>query len=118
VDQFTHKIRNRDLALTALCFSFLTFFSDSPIHPLSAAITLILGIIGMWFGLGAGDVKLAVVLSVFFLPLEVARWTSLVVGFSAVALLLVITHLLMRRSLSQQIALAPAICAAFIWCAR
>ena len=72
----------------------------------------------MRFGLGAGDVKLAALLALFFLPLEVSRLSDFIEGFILGSVLLLIGHLISRRSLADPIALAPAICAAFIWCAR
>jgi Flp pilus assembly protein protease CpaA len=72
----------------------------------------------MFFGLGAGDVKLAALLALFFLPLEISRWSDFIEGFILGGALLLIGHLISRRSFADPIALAPAICAAFIWCAR
>ena len=118
VDQLTHKIRNRDLALITLCFSGISFHSNGSINLASTIIMLMLGVLGMRFGLGAGDVKLGAVLALFFLPLELSKWIQLASAFTWSVFFLLIIQLIRRRPLSEPIALAPAICAAFIWCAR
>ena len=118
VDITTHKIRNQTLIFTAAVFITTTFLEEGQIHLASSLAIFSLGFIAMYFGLGAGDVKLAALLALFFLPLEVSRWSDFIEGFILGGVLLLIGHLISRRSLADPIALAPAICAAFIWCAR
>ena len=118
VDITTHKIRNQTLIFTAAVFITTTFLEEGQIHLASSLAIFSLGFIAMYFGLGAGDVKLAALLALFFLPLEVSRWSDFIQGFILGGVLLLIGHLISRRSLADPIALAPAICAAFIWCAR
>lgn len=118
VDISIHKIRNRTLILVAVVFSVIALVDHGQIYPISALFLFLLGLIAMAFGLGAGDVKLAALFALFFLPLEVSRWGALVQGFIAGSSLLLIFHLLRSRTMADPIALAPAICAAFIWCAR
>ena len=118
VDITTHKIRNQTLILTAAVFITTTFLGEGQIHFASSFAIFLLGFMAMRFGLGAGDVKLAALLALFFLPLEVSRWSDFIEGFILGGVLLLIGHLISRRSLADPIALAPAICAAFIWCAR
>jgi Flp pilus assembly protein protease CpaA len=74
--------------------------------------------VGFCFGLGAGDVKLFFLLSLFFLPLEISMWTDWIHSFIWIVALMVVGQLINRKSLADPIPLAPAICAAFIWCAR
>ncbi len=118
IDIATHKIRNRALAFTGIGFAAVTVFESREIYLVSALIVFSLGLIAMSFGLGAGDVKLAALFALFFLPLEISRWSDFIEGFILGTVLLLIGHLISRRSLADPIALAPAICAAFIWCAR
>ena len=118
VDITTHKIRNQTLIFTAAVFITTTFLGEGQIHFASSFAILLLGFMAMRFGLGAGDVKLAALLALFFLPLEVSRLSDFIEGFVLGGVLLLIGHLISRRSLADPIALAPAICAAFIWCAR
>ena len=118
VDITTHKIRNQTLIFTAAVFITTTFLGEGQIHFASSFGIFLLGFMAMRFGLGAGDVKLAALLALFFLPLEVSRWSDFIEGFILGGVLLLIGHLISRRSLADPIALAPAICAAFIWCAR
>jgi len=79
---------------------------------------LLISLVGYRYGLGAGDVKLIALLSTFFLPNTSAGVVDLVGGFAVASLILISIHRLQGRSLADPIALAPAICAAFIWCAR
>ncbi len=118
VDITTHKVRNRTLIFTASIFAATTLVTEGQIHLASSLAIFSLGFITMYFGLGAGDVKLAALLALFFLPLEISRWSDFIQGFILGDVLLLIGHLILRRSLADPIALAPAICAAFIWCAR
>jgi Flp pilus assembly protein protease CpaA len=118
VDIKTHKVRNQTLILVVAVFAVTTFFGQGPVHLASSIIIFLLGLIAMCFGLGAGDVKLAALLALFFLPLEMSRWSDFIQGFFLAGALHLIGHLVSRRSLADPIALAPAICAAFIWCAR
>ena len=118
VDITTHKVRNRTLIFIAPIFAATTLVTEGEIHLASSLAIFSLGFIAMYFGLGAGDVKLAALLALFFLPLEISRWSDFIEGFILGGVLLLIGHLISRRSLADPIALAPAICAAFIWCAR
>jgi hypothetical protein len=98
-------------------FSAIKIVSSGEIYVASALIVFTLGLLGVLSGLGAGDVKLAALFAFFFLPLEVSRWSDLIQGFIVGSTLLLIFHLYQRRPMAHSIALAPAICAAFIWCA-
>lgn len=118
VDIATHKIGNRTLIFVGVGFSAITIISNAEIYPASALFVFSLGLLGIFSGLGAGDVKLAALFAFFFLPLEVSRWGGLIQGFIVGSTLLLIFHLYQRRPMAHSIALAPAICAAFIWCAR
>jgi len=118
VDIRTHKIRNKSLLVVISIFMSITAVQRSSLYPISALICLAIGLVGVCFGLGAGDVKLIVVLSLFFLPLEIAKWNDLICAFIWAAALMVVVQLIHRKSLADPVPLAPAICAAFIWCAR
>ena len=67
--------------------------------------------------IGGGDIKLFAVLSLFFLPISLDSLFEFVSVFSIIAALLIVFTLLKERTLQSSIALAPAICGAFIWCA-
>lgn len=118
VDFATHKIRNRTLAIIGTGFATVTVVGNGEIYLVSALAIFLIGILGLAFGLGAGDVKLATLLALFFLPLEISKWSDLLNGFIVAGAVLLISHLILRESLADPIALAPALCAAFIWCAR
>lgn len=118
VDIRTHKIRNKSLLATSAIFASIALVQRASLYPISALIFLVLGLVGSYFGLGAGDVKLATILSLFFLPLEISMWTDLLHAFIWIVALMVMGQLINRKSLADPIPLAPAICAAFIWCAR
>ena len=118
VDIAIHKIRNRTLILIGIGFTVITLARNGEVYLVSAFAVFSIGFIATFFGLGAGDVKLATVLALFFLPLEVSNLSDLFSGFIAGGALLLIGHQISRKSFADPIALAPAICAAFIWCAR
>ena len=118
VDIAIHKIRNRTLAFIGTGFATATFVGNGEIYLVSALAIFLIGILGLAFGLGAGDVKLATLFALFFLPLEISKWSALCNGFIVAGAVLLICHLISRKSLADPIALAPALCAAFIWCAR
>ena len=118
VDIAIHKIRNRTLAIIGAVFAAITLVGNGEIYLVSGLAMFLIGTFGLAFGLGAGDVKLATLLALFFLPLEISKWSDLCNGFIVAGAVLLISHLILRKSLADPIALAPALCAAFIWCAR
>ena len=118
VDIAIHKIRNRTLAIIGTGFAAITLVGNGEIYLISALAIFLIGILGLAFGLGAGDLKLATLLALFFLPLEVSKWSDLCNGFIVAGGVLLIIHLISKKSLADPIALAPALCAAYIWCAR
>lgn len=62
--------------------------------------------------IGAGDIKLAAVLALFYIPANflVSYWRLV----ACIALILAIIHLIIHRSMKGEIALAPALCAAIL----
>lgn len=118
VDQQTHKIHNRAIILFGAFFGLFSIIAKSPIYPVSTLAALLFGVIAIYFGIGAGDVKLAVLLTFFFLPSEISLWLNYLYAFSLISTILFAIHLFRERSFAGSIPLAPAICAAFIWCAR
>ena len=65
VDITTHKVRNRTLIFTATVFAVTTFVGKGQIHLASSLAIFSIGLIAMFFGLGAGDVKLATATGLF-----------------------------------------------------
>lgn len=118
VDIAIHKIRNRTLIFIGVGFFVITLFVNGEVYLVSALAIFSLGLLAITCGLGAGDVKLATLYAFFFLPLEVSKWRDLCNGLTVAGALLLICHLISRKSIADPIALAPALCAAFIWCAR
>ena len=118
VDLRYHCITNRALALLSVVLSCLLIVERSELFVFSAVLVSIFSIICYRFGLGAGDVKLVALLALFFLPSTLSAFSDALRGFLAISSLSVLVHLIFGRKLTDSIALAPAICAAFIWCAR
>ena len=117
VDIKSRKIRNRAILLALICFAFLTLLEDGAFYPESALLTLLCAPLALKFKIGAGDIKLFATLSAFFLPFSFHTTVQFLSVFSAIATLLVLVTILKKRTLRASIALAPAICGAFIWCA-
>ena len=113
-----HRISNNCLLISFVVLTAVGRITDSELHIVGSMIVLLISLVGYKYGLGAGDVKLIVLLSTFFLPNTSAGLVDLVGGFAVASLILISLHRLKGRSLGDPIALAPAICAAFIWCAR
>lgn len=113
-----HRITNRTLGILIVALSVSSLVENSELHIVSSVLVSLLSIIGYKFGLGAGDVKLATVLSLYFLPASQAAFSEAITGFLAISSLSIFLHLIFGRKLTDSIALAPAICGAFIWCAR
>ena len=118
VDIAIHKIRNRTLVFVGTGFATTTLVGNGEIYHFSALAIFLIGLLAIFFGLGAGDVKLATLFALFFLPLELSKWCDLCNGFIVAGAVLLFSYLISKKSLADPIALAPALCAAFIWCAR
>lgn len=118
VDWRDHRVTNKSLIALSVIFASLSFLNNSHLHSKGAVVALVLGLIGYRYGLGAGDVKLAVVLSLYFSPSSYSEFVDWLHGFIAISLLSLLVHRLQDRVMQSSIALGPAICGAFIWCAR
>ena len=113
-----HRISNKALGSLFFLFLALSFSENSPLQIVNGLLLFIFLLLGYRFGLGAGDVKLTLLLSIFFLPTTFSGVNQLITGFVAVSASLIAINRIRGRSLSDSMAMAPAICAAFIWCAR
>ena len=113
-----HRITNKSLLLSFVGLSALSLLTNSSLRIWASTILLLFCLVAYKYGLGAGDVKLIALLSIFFLPNTSARLADLFGAFSVVSLISIWIHRFQGGTLADPIALAPAICAAFIWCAR
>ena len=113
-----HRITNRSLGILFVGLSVALLVENSEFHVVSSVLVSLISVIGYKYGLGAGDVKLAAVLSLYFLPPSQPAFSEAITGFLAISSLSIFLHLIFGRKLTDSIALAPAICGAFIWCAR
>ena len=111
-------LTNRALAIFSVVLSCLLIIEKSDLNLISAALVFLFSILCYRFGLGAGDVKLASLLSLFYLPNTLVAVSDALTGFLVISSLSILVHLIFGRKLTDSIALAPAICGAFIWCAR
>jgi Flp pilus assembly protein protease CpaA len=112
-----HKIRNRAILLALILFASFALLENEIFYPQNALLVLLCTPLALKLKIGAGDIKLFATLSAFFLPLSVNTTVQFVSAFSAIAALLVVITIIKARTLQSSIALAPAICGAFIWCA-
>jgi Flp pilus assembly protein protease CpaA len=117
IDLKIHKIRNRTILIALICFASLTLFESGAFYPQSSLFVLLCSPLALKFKIGAGDVKLFATLSAFFLPFSLNATVQFLSAFSAIAALLMVITIIKARTLQSSIALAPAICGAFIWCA-
>ena len=117
-DLKSHRISNRSLFLGASFFLILTIVQGGGLHWISALLTLALAPITIAAKVGAGDIKLASLLALFFLPPTIETLVDFSLSFTILSSALVALTIAKERSLRKSIALAPAICGAVIWCAR
>jgi len=88
------------------------------VHSKSALVATLLSPILLWAKIGAGDVKLLLICAFYFLPFNFAAFSQFLIGFSSISSASVLISSVKMRTLRANIALAPAICGAVIWCAR
>ena len=105
-----HRITN----LSVVIISVLLFFQgDCQIYILSGILFLApLLLLGIFGGLGGGDVKLLVAVALVAIPVE-AISTFLAFLLLAISILSALT-IAVRKRLRGNIALAPAICASYL----
>lgn len=117
IDLKIHKIQNKAVLLALIFFASLTLLEGGSFYPQSAFLALLTSPLSLKVKIGAGDIKLFATLSAFFLPFSFDAVVEFTTVFSAIAALFTLLTILKQRSLQSSIALAPAICGAFIWCA-
>ena len=113
-----HKITNGSLITATLVFLTMMAVSGGGVYPLSLLVVLILAPFLLRWGIGAGDIKLLFVLSIFFIEFSWWSFSNFLLAFSLISALSLIVKLAKSHSFAGSIALAPAICGAVIWCAR
>jgi Flp pilus assembly protein protease CpaA len=105
-----HRIANFSIVIISV---LLFFEGDLQIYFLSGILFLApVLLLGMFGGLGGGDVKLLVAVALVAIPVE-AISAFLVFLLLAISILTALT-IAVRRRLRGNIALAPAICASYL----
>jgi Flp pilus assembly protein protease CpaA len=117
IDLKSHKIGNQTLLFALSTLSTLSIIQSQVIHLRIALIILLVSPILLKLSVGAGDIKLFMVLAIFFAPSSLKMVQEFTYVFCAIAALVTVICALKERSIQGNIALAPAICGAFIWCA-
>ena len=118
VDIRYHRISNRVLWITFLSLLSLSVATHTDVYPLTALSVLLFTPLILWARIGAGDIKLLIVLSFFYIPITWDMASDFLLSFTLIATALLIIQLIRFHSFAGSIALAPAICGAVIWCAR
>ena len=118
VDIRHHRISNRVLWITFLSLILLSVATHTDVYPLTGLSVLLLTPLILWARIGAGDIKLLIVLSFFYIPITWDMASDFLLSFTLIATALLIIQLVRSHSFAGSIALAPAICGAVIWCAR
>ena len=118
VDIRHHRISNRVLWITFLSLILLSVATHTDVYPLTGLSVLLLTPLILWARIGAGDIKLLIVLSFFYIPITWDVASDFLLSFTLIATALLIIQLIRFHSFAGSIALAPAICGAVIWCAR
>ena len=118
VDIRYHRISNRVVWITFLSLLSLSVATHTDVYPLTALSVLLFTPLILWARIGAGDIKLLIVLSFFYIPITWDMASDFLLSFTLIATALLIIQLVRSHSFAGSIALAPAICGAVIWCAR
>ena len=118
VDIRHHRISNRVLWITFLSLILLSVATHTDVYPLTGLSVLLLTPLILWARIGAGEIKLLIVLSFFYIPITWDMASDFLLSFTLIATALLIIQLIRFHSFAGSIALAPAICGAVIWCAR
>lgn len=108
-DFLYHKIRNLDLFL-AISTLMLLRGSEQHFYLFSGGIFLIIGcFLYIFFEVGGGDVKLASLMALLFLPSNLQSHIYFLLGFNIAATVLICIYFWREKSLEVHIPLAPAI---------
>ncbi|CAB4867185.1 unannotated protein [freshwater metagenome] len=118
VDIRSHRIPNRPLLLFLIFLSILAVATNSNLNWMSAAISLPVGLLlSIVAGLGFGDVKLLMILTLFFLPSNLTSASRFLAGVAISALVLMVATLLKGGNYRDSMAFAPSLFAGAILCA-
>ena len=109
-DLITHRIPNLLLLLLLIA---VPLSGELSVHLLYGFVVCTLAICAyLFFGLGAGDVKLVSLIAFFLTPRnQIINYWFFV---SMIGLVLVATHFALSRTIKGNIALAPALCGAVL----
>ena len=106
----THRIRNSALLLLAI---FSIFEEGFNLNPRVLALTTCLILLFTWIsGCGYGDAKLSIILLNLVIPS--GRLLDYSLALLLTSAFLVLLHLIRNRSMSREIAFAPALCGAVL----
>ena len=117
IDLKSHRIPNKSLLCAFLLFVALALMQDAPVYPESAILSILISPALIKLRVGAGDIKLLILFSFFFLPPALEISIRFLSALSVIATFLIVFTLIKEKTLRSSIALAPAICGAVIWSA-
>ena len=117
IDLKSHRIPNKSLLFASLLFLSLALMQGAPVYPEGAIFFALISPALVKLRVGAGDIKLLILFSLFFLPPALEISIRFLSGFSVIAIFLIVFTLFKEKTLRSSIALAPAICGAVIWSA-
>ena len=105
-----HRISHSSVLLISISLLICNggdFFLVSGIIIASVALLM-----GLYAGLGGGDVKLLIVIG--FIGVEISRLTDFILWFAMISLPICLIYGVKKRTLKTQIPLGPALCGALI----
>ena len=117
IDLKSHRIPNKSLFCALLFFLSLALIQGAPVYPESAFVSILISPVLIKLRVGAGDIKLLILFSFFFLPPALEISIRFLTALSVIATFLIFFTLFKEKTLRSSIALAPAICGAVIWSA-
>lgn len=101
-----------------ISLTFITLLTQNNFYFLSSLFVLLAGVLlSFSVGLGFGDVKLLVVISLFFLPPHVKELSQFIAGITVSAGLLIAITVFRGGSSRDPVAFAPCIFAGALLCA-
>jgi len=117
-DWQSQKITNRSLLCGLSVFATFELLTDSNFFFVSLLFCLAVSPVLLFAGVGAGDIKLLALFSMFYLPSTLITLQRFLSAISALSIVLIFITFLRSKPLAASIAFGPAICGAVIWCAR
>lgn len=118
IDLRTHRVPNRSLLVLLISLVAVTVINDGHFFITSAFFALIVGLfLSLFLGMGFGDVKLLMILCLFYIPATLVNASLIIEGVTISAVLLIAITRIRGGKYRDPMAFAPCIFAGTLLCA-